>query len=74
MTPFIQPYEEPIVSDDASGADEDDDDAVSGVDIEDPASSDGATTDVDADDAADDAEEAIGSPSFGQNALEGDIW
>jgi hypothetical protein len=72
MTPFIQPYEEPIVSDDASGADDDDDDAVPGVDIEDPASSDGATTDVDAD--GDDAEEAIGSPSFGQNVLEGDIW
>lgn len=59
MTPFIHQYEEPIVSDvsdDASGADEDDDDAVPGVEIEDPASSEGTTTDFDVNDAAEDAE------------------
>ena len=59
MTPFIHQYEEPIVSDvsdDASGADEDDDDAGPGVEIEDPASSEGATTDFDANDGAEDAE------------------
>jgi hypothetical protein len=61
-----QPYDEPIDSDSASGAE--DDEAVPDAVIEDPASDD-ATNDDNADDIQD-----VGSPSFGHDVLEGDIW
>ncbi len=67
LTHVTQPYEEPVSSDDASGAE--DDVAAADVEIEDPASNDVAT---DAD--ADDVEEEMGSPSFGNDVLEGDEW
>jgi hypothetical protein len=62
----MQPYEEPINSDSASGAE--DDDAVNpDAEIEDPASD--TASGADADDA-----DAVLSPSFGQDILDGDIW
>jgi hypothetical protein len=61
----MQPYEDPINSDSASGAE--DDAAVRDAEIEDPASDTGSG--LDANDA-----EAVLSPSFGQDILDGDIW
>ena len=63
----MQPYVE-AVSDSASGAEEEDD-AQPDVAIEDPASDDAA-----AEAEADGAEDTVGSPSFGRDVLDGDIW
>ena len=67
LTLAMQPYEEVISSDSASGAEEDD--ATPDVAIEDPASDDAG-----AEAEADGAEDTLGSPSFGHDVLEGDMW
>ena len=67
LTFLSQPYEEPIDSCSASGAE--DDDAVRDAAIEDPATDDAAS---EAD--AHDADDAVLSPSFGHDILEGDMW
>jgi hypothetical protein len=69
LTLAIQPYEEAVSSDSASGAEEDD--ATPDVAIEDPASDDAG---AEAEAEADGAEDTLGSPSFGHDVLEGDMW